>query len=206
MVFEVSDLELPRHADGQPFKSDVVAVIDETTPQVQGGTHYVVTASVILDPDAILVRLENLFVGRTRPFHWHQEGIQKKTAMIELIEEVGVVAHARYLITAPKKQKHARNELIPAIAADAYREGAAHLIIEGSDSTTEGRDRHALLNAFETEGGVPFEYDHRTKKEHVLGVADAVCGTIRGHLTGEEPEWFPRLQQSGVISELQYGV
>jgi|GEM_PF-1138212 len=195
----------PRHADGQPLRPGLVAVVDETRPQIQGGQHYVLTASVLLDADEVIERLRVIFAGRTRQFHWHKEGVQKKTAMVTLIEELGVVAHARYQITAPKRQTQARNELLAAIALDVHHDGAAHLVIEGSDRATEGRDRHVLLNTFEGVGGVPFGYDHRTKNEQILWIADAVCGAIKDHLTGDDPQWFNRLQSSGVISQLTYG-
>lgn len=195
----------PRHADGKPLRPGLVAVVDETRPQIQGGQHYVVTGSVLLDADEAVEGLGVIFAGRKREFHWHKEGIEKKTAVIALVEDLGVVAHARYQITAPKKQTQARNELIAAIALDVHHDGATHLVIEGSDRATEGRDRHALLNAFEDVGGVPFEYDHRTKNEQILWIADAVCGAIKDHLTGDDPQWFDRLQTSGVISQLVYG-
>ena len=170
-----------RHADGQPFVGDLIAVLDETSPAVGAGNYYVVSSAVIMSVGDVESALRSLFSetpDRTRPFHWHKEGPQARERMLDLITSHGIVAVSRYQSVGRKGQAKARQLLLPHVADALAAEQVDHLVIESGDATTDGRDRATLLDHFRDQGGVPFTYDWRTKNEAVLWIADAINGVI----------------------------
>lgn len=189
-------------ADGRPIASSLVAVLDETTPEVGAGVYYVVASAVIVDLAAITGDLKLLFEAspsRLRPFHWHKEGPIAKQRMIDVIISNGLIAHSRYRSVARKNQSQARSQLLIAISQDLEVEGVQHLIIESGDSSTNERDRQALLDYYRDRGGVPFEYDWRSKKEPLLWVADALNGAIHSELAHQDSNWLDQLVDAGVL-------
>ncbi|MBX7068884.1 MAG: hypothetical protein K1X38_05830 [Microthrixaceae bacterium] len=52
--------------------------------------------------------------------------------------------------------------------------------------------------------GVPFTYDWRTKAEPVLWITDAIGGSCREHLVGQDSARLDRLVANGVIDGLIY--
>lgn len=163
-------------ADGQPVIGELIAVIDETSPEMGPGVYYVLTTAVMFNSVAITSALATVFDGtpaRTRAFHWHKEGPTAGQKLIDIIIGQGVVAHSRYQSLARNKQVHARQTLLVRLADDLHAEGIEHLIVESGDEVTNSRDRTPLLAHFEGRGGVPFRYDWRSKEERLLLIADA---------------------------------
>ncbi|MCP3881294.1 MAG: hypothetical protein GY701_23320 [Sulfitobacter sp.] len=194
-------------ADGHPYVGDMVAVVDETSPDMGAGLYYAVSTAVLLDPQQVRVAVDQLFADvpdRRRRFHWSQEGLAAKTRIVEVMETTGVVAHCRYQSVGRRGTKSARRALVPAIADAAYGEGATHLIIEAGDRHTNLRDRDALLDHYRGRGGVPFHYDWRTKAEPLLWLADAISGAVKDHLTEDDPSWLARLIAAGVAQHPAY--
>ncbi len=194
-------------ADGEPYIGDMVAVVDESTPNMGAGIYYVVSTAVLINHREVRAAVDGLFAdtpGRSRPFHWHREGPAAKRRIIDIIADAGIVAHSRYRSVGRRGQAAARPGLLISIAEAARQEGASHLIIESGDDHTNERDRDALLGYYEPAGGVPFGYDWRTKREPLLWLADAVSGAISDHFTGEEPVWFAQLTAAGIIGSPEY--
>jgi len=190
-------------ADGKPVIGEMIAVIDETIPEMGPGVFYVLTTAVILNPTSAAAALAMVFddtPGRTRAFHWHREGPTARQRLIDIIIRQGVVAHSRYQSVARNKQRRARQTLLVRLADDLHIEGIEHLIIESGDEVTNSRDRNSLLTHFEDRGGVPFEYDWRSKKERLLWIADAINGALHDYYLHGNPEWFIQLCDSGVLS------
>lgn len=151
---------------------ELIAVIDETVPEVGAGVHYVLTTAVTLSPIDLDLSLAQLFSdtpGRKRPFHWHKEGPAARNRITEIIIEHGVVAHSRYQTVGRRGQRNARQLLLADLSTDLHLEGVDHLIIESVDDVTNGRDKRTLLDSFESSGGVPFAYDWRSKSERTSG-------------------------------------
>lgn len=189
-------------ADGEPFIGELVAVIDETVPEVGAGVHYVLTTAVTLSPTDIDQALAQLFSDtpqRKRPFHWHKEGPTARTRITDIIVEHGVVAHSRYQTVGRRGQRNARQLLLAELSAQLHVEGVDHLIIESVDDVTNGRDKRTLLDKFEPSGGVPFVYDWRSKSERVLWIADAINGAIHDYLIRGDVTWFSQLTEGGVL-------
>lgn len=124
--------------------------------------------------------------------------------MISLIEEHGVIAHVRVKATSRRGQVRARRELLAGLARDLAREGIGHLAIESQGGREDGRDRAVLLDTFRDAGGAPFTYDWRTKAEPLLWIADAIGGSCREHLVGQNSERHDQLVASGVLDGLTY--
>jgi hypothetical protein len=194
----------PTPADDEPFPNGIVAAIDEAAAVAGGGVHYLLTSAVIVETDRIRPDLLALVASRSRTFHWRNEGPSMRDRMISLIEEHGVVAHVRVRATSRRGQVRARRELLGGLARDLAREGIAHLAIESQGGREDGRDRAVLLDTFRESGGVPFTYDWRTKAEPVLWIADAIGGSCREHLVGQNSARHDRLVANGVIDGLTY--
>ncbi len=200
----VQQVSRPREtlADGEEIVGDLIAVMDETTPHLGAGVYYVLTTAVTMAPGELTAAIHGLFSdtpGRTRPFHWITEGVTAKQRMIDIIIDSGVVAISRHQSVGRKSQNQAREILIKAIADDLAREKIDHLVIESGDRSTNARDKAALLDHFRADGGVPFTYDWRSKKEPLLWIADAINGAIHAHLTGGDQTWFEQLQAGDVL-------
>ncbi len=198
----MTDRIIPAVADGKPIEGDLVAVIDESSPQnAAGGVTYVVAIAALFDPARALARLNGLFAAdRRRPFHWEREGVVARTRMIEIAAEVGVVATAHYSHVGRRGQASARRVMLAEMVRDAASEGVDHLVIEASDAATVGRDRAVLLQTFESTGGVPFRYDWRSKSERLLWLADAIAGAVGEYLVGKEAVWWEKLNDFGVAT------
>ncbi|MEZ5378223.1 MAG: hypothetical protein R2733_17075 [Acidimicrobiales bacterium] len=189
-------------ADGEPFAGELVAFIDETSPQMGAGIYYVLTSAVTLDVAAVTLELELLFAdtpNRTRGFHWHREGPAARQRMIDIVTRSGVIARSRHRSVARNKQIPARLDLLCALADDLVAEGIDHLVIESGDTVTNNKDKTALLTHFEPHGGVPFAYDWRSKNEKVLWIPDAINGALHAYYTAGDPSWFKQLCDAGVL-------
>jgi aspartate oxidase len=198
----VADRIRPEVADGAPIEGDLVAVIDESSPQnTAGGVTYVVAIAALFDPHRALASLGALFTAdRRRRFHWEREGTIARTRIIEIAAEIGVVATAHYAHVGRRGQSRARQGMLAEMVRDAAADGVDHLVIEASDAATVGRDRVTLLRTFEGTGGVPFRYDWRSKSERVLWLADAIAGAAGEHLVGKDDTWWQLLHDLGVVS------
>ncbi|MCP4963593.1 MAG: hypothetical protein GY925_30530 [Actinomycetia bacterium] len=189
-------------SDGAPMLGELIAVIDETVPEVGAGVHYVLTTAVTLSPTDVDLSLAQLFTdtpGRKRPFHWHKEGPAARNRITEIIIEHGVVAHSRYQTVGRRGQRDARQLLLADLSTELHLEGVDHLIIESVDDVTNGRDKRTLLDSFESSGGVPFAYDWRSKSERILWIADAINGAIHDYFVGGDITWFNQLTSGGVL-------
>jgi hypothetical protein len=190
-------------ADGEPLVGELVAVIDETVPEVGAGVHYVLTTAVMLSPITVEAALAALFMdtpGRLRPFHWHKEGPEARDRITEILVAHGVIAHSRYQTVGRRGQLAARQLLLAQLASDLHQEQVDHVVIETVDAVTNRRDKRTLLDHFEPIGGVPFAYDWRSKSERILWIADAINGALHDYMVRGDTTWLSRLQDGGVIA------
>lgn len=187
----MTDRIVPEVADGAPIHGDLVAAIDESSPQNRaGGVSYVVAVAAMFEPARARELLDGLFgAERRRPFHWEREGPVARQRIIDIAADVGVSATAYFSHVSRKGQVHTRTEMIDRIVREVSADGVDHLIIEASDAATIGRDRRAILHAFDGAGGAPFTYDWRSKSERLLWIADAVAGAAAEYVTDKDPRW-----------------
>lgn len=188
-------------ADGLPIEGDIVVVADESAPETGAGVLYVVGAAAVIDPAVVRLELDGLLQPpRNRPFHWSSEGRNARQGIIDVIADAGVVAIAHVRQVGRRGQLDARGDMIRLLADFTTNEGATHLMIETSDQVTMSRDRAVLLDHHRSDGGVPFAYDWRTKRESLLWIADTVAGATGEWAAGKNSSWFEQLQARGVLT------
>lgn len=186
----------------------MIAACDETTPEGPDGIFCVVTAAVILaDEAATKAALEGVLPkGRNRPFHWHREGPAARTAMLQAIEELGVVSHVHvHYPTGRRRQEEARMRCLGGLTVALVEDGVDELRIETRSDRQDARDQATILDTLRTlrrPGSI--SYGWWPKSEPVLWVADAVCGAIKEHLMLEGDDALNRLRASGSVGNLTY--
>lgn len=189
--------------DGAPFLGEIIAVVDESGAPSGGAVGFVLAAAVVLAPIAdieLALTTAVYTTGRKRPFHWLHEGVEKRTAVIDIACEYGMAMHVRYRWCGRKGQSPARRDLL-AITSDLLtNEGVTHLAIEHGDRSTNARDHRTLLDHHQPRGGVPFEYDWRSKAQPLMWLGDAVAGAVGEHLTDKTSVWFERLNATGLLT------
>jgi hypothetical protein len=187
----------------------LLAVLDETYPELTGGIAYTVGAAVILaDERTARSALAGIFTDthRTRPFHWQQEGPAARSAMIAVLTEIGAVAHiCVHYPTGRRKLQAARAKALRQIVPRIMHDGASRLLIESRGEVEDRRDRAVILDVLNarTASGT-LQYEWRTKSEPLIWLADGICGATRQHLLQLDDSPFNELQQAGVIGELIY--
>lgn len=184
----------------------MIAVVDETTPEVAGGILYAVV-SVVLIADAVQAKEELATVlpqGRTQPFHWNKEGPRAREAMRVCIEQVGAVGRAMVVQCGRKSQEPARAVALGATIRHLLGEGCSELFIESRAIAGDTRDRAVILDelaAAKAPGALQYEW--RTKSEPLLWIADAVGGAVREHLSGGASQWYEPIRAATDL-EIEY--
>ena len=194
----------PVSADGQPIPDGLVAAIDETVPQVQGGVTYTLVATIFRDVQDARRDIQDLTAGRTRPIHWHREGPTIREAAFGLIEHHVIEGRALARRASRVGQVSARAVLMAELVVDLASYGVDHMIIESRGTLEDGRDRNAILDCLHGLAISNITYDWRTKVEPLFGYPDALAGITREHLTLEHSPGFSRLQKANIVSEVRY--
>lgn len=188
----------------------MLAVLDETYPELRKGIAYVVSAAVLTaDENAARAALECILTDprRERPFHWNREGPQARSRMIRCLEDLGAVAHVCiHYPTGRRRVEAARAKGITTIVPRLVSEGASRLLIEARGPIEDARDRAVILDTLnDLNAAGAFAYEWHNKTEPLVWLADAVCGAVREYLI--EPnsaEHYDRLVNSGVIAQPMY--
>jgi hypothetical protein len=185
----------------------VLALIDESAPESARGVHYVIGAAVLLDPaqrNEIRERALKLIGGRRRPFHWKDEGVVCRAAMIELLGEleVGIFATIHHPV-AGRRQTAARGESLRTLASMLRREGVDELLIE-SRGLQDAKDRQTFVEAVHV-GELPpdFVYDFARKDEALMWLPDAVAGLLGEAECHKTDRWIADLQRTVAVLEVR---
>jgi hypothetical protein len=174
-----------------------------------GGIAYVVGAAVIVaDEDEARAAVTGVFAGtaRRRPFHWHEEGPTARRAIIDVLGELGAVAHiCVHYPTGRRKLEAARAGALRAVVPKIVRDGASLLLIESRGDLEDRRDRAVILdalNALQRPGELAYQW--RDKSESLLWLADGICGAVRQHLLQIDDGPLEVLRATGVVDDLDY--
>ncbi len=187
-------------ADGQPIVGDLVGLVDESGHEARGGVYYVVGAAVVVQPAEVAGLLQALVAERTNVVHWAREGPAMRQRLLDLMCDSVAAARVLWSATGRTGQVVARAQLLTGIATWANGEGVEHLIIESSDERMNLRDRQTLAqHPLSDQGGLGSVYDHRSKNEPLLWIADAVAGAFGEHLIGKGSTAFEQLVRAGVL-------
>jgi hypothetical protein len=188
----------------------VLAVLDETFPEMPDGIAYVVGSAVVLEDEAVTREaLSRVFTDdrRIRPFHWHREGPEARARLTDCLVEIGAVAHVCvHYPTGRKKLEAARRRGIEEVLPQVLDDGATELIIESRGPQEDTRDRGVILDVLHNRGeSGSLSYDWKGKTEELLWLADGVCGAVREHLLQtEHAKYYDRLTNEGVLNGLRY--
>jgi hypothetical protein len=196
----VTDRVGPEVADGEPLAGEIVGVVDESAHQAAGGVYYVVGAAVVLQATDAVDRLRALVAHRSNAIHWSREGPEMRDRLIGVLADVVVSAKVRWAPAGRRGQLALRSELLSSIAVWADGEGIDHLMIESGDESINLRDRQVLARlARHRCEPFGFQYDHRTKAEPLLWLADALAGAVGEHLAAKNSSAYERLVELGLI-------
>ena len=194
----------PIPADAQPIPEGLVAAIDETVAELQGGVTYVLTAVIFDGAYAARQDIQVLTADRTRPFHWRREGPTNRKAAVELIATHATAIKINARRGGRKAQSAARAELMTELVTELANEGVNHVIIESRGQLEDGRDRSVILNCSRWQTTGTLSYDWRTKAEPLLWYPDAMAGIAREHLIEGQSEMFSSLQKTSSLTEIRY--
>ena len=155
----------PLTADGQPIPDGLIAAVDETVVEQQGGVTYVLAAVVFGDAHAALQDAKSLTANRTRPFHWHREGPTTRATAVELIDRHAIATRIVARRAGRQSQTAARGELLTELVAELANAGVGHIVIESRGRREDGRDRSVILTCLRELPTSALSYDRRTKAE-----------------------------------------
>lgn len=181
------------------------SVIDEGLPELPGGgIAYVLAGVILVEEDAMTVkeRLEAVIAtpGRKAPFHWHQEGAEARSRMVQCLVELGATALvAVHHPTGRKRQEEARRACFEHVVPELLIEGATDLLIESRAADQDRRDQATMLELLRELDHPGLTYRWGTKATHPLWLADAVCGAVTTYLTGTDATWYQRLRMGSVL-------
>ena len=194
----------PLPADGQPIPEGLVAAVDETVVELQGGVTYVLAAVIFGEACAARQDARTLTANRTRPFHWHREGPTARNAAVRFIATHAIATKILARRAGRHAQTAARAALLTELVAELANEGVGHVVIESRGQREDGRDRYVILNCFRKLTAPAFSYDWRTKAEPLLWYPDAMAGVVREHLTDGHSPGFSFLQSAHTVTEVGY--
>lgn len=161
----------------------MLGLIDESAPLSVRGVHYVISAAVLLDPDRhgeVRARAAQVIGTRKRPFHWKDEGIEKRRAMIHVLGEleIGVFATVHRPIS-PDRERQARRATLTDLVMRLDKEGVDELVIESRGTALDGEDQRILIaGRLEGTWSPELTYSFEGKREPLLWLPDAVAGML----------------------------
>lgn len=194
----------PVVADGHPIPGGVVAAVDETVVELQGGVTYVLASVIFADAQAASRDMQTLTADRTRPLHWHKEGPRIREAAVDHIEAHAAGTRILAQRAGRQAQTRTRATLLSELVTELAGVGVGHLIIESRGQREDGRDRATILDCFRNQTAPAFTYDWRTKAESSLWYPDALAGVAREHLTEGLSADFNRLHSKLVITDIRH--
>ena len=120
----------PVPADEQPIPDGVIAAVDETVIEQQGGVTYCLVAAIFNRPHIARRDMGAVTDCRTRPLHWHKEGPRNRETAVKCCEthvDVIIVIVQR---AGRRAQTTARATLLSELITELADEGIEHVIIE----------------------------------------------------------------------------
>lgn len=185
----------------------MLGLLDESTPESARGVHYVIGAAVLMDPaqrDEVQARAVKLIGDRHRFFHWRDEGVSRRSAMIELLGEldIGVFAVIHHPVAA-KRQAVAPRESLRTLVAMLCREGVNEVLIE-SRGLQDTDDRQTLVDSVHA-GDLPagLTYAFARKDDALMWLPDAVAGLLSEAECRRTDRWIAELQREAMIFEVR---
>jgi hypothetical protein len=177
----------------------VLGLIDESAPESPRGVHYIIGAAVLLEPgrrDEVRQRISMLTGERRRPFHWKDEGVEKRATMLALLGEldVGIFATIHHPVPATR-QVAARHRSLTELLVVLDREGVDKLLIE-SRGLQDLQDQQTVLDA-RRHGLIDRDIRYRFGDKHdpLLWLPDAVAGLLSEAESRKTDHWIAELQR-----------
>jgi hypothetical protein len=107
--------------------------------------------------------------------------------------------------TGRKRQELARAEGLKTLLPLLLEEGVDELLIESrGEALVDNRDKRVIIGTLQRLGKPKLSYDWRDKSDELLWLADAVCGSVREYLLGENSSYIEQLRELGVVTDPIY--
>lgn len=174
----------------------MIAVVDETNPEIGGGVVYCVVAGIVFDEAFARTELVQVIPGRKRPFHWSEEGHVARSCMVNCLRNVNVLGKAVAVQCGRRGQERARARALTLIVTELVADGCERLIIESRDRRQDENDRAVILDTLKPIAESKFAYEWQSKREPLLWIADAIGGGVREHLVGNSSQWLERIESA----------
>jgi hypothetical protein len=180
-------------------------VIDESSDEVGDSHRYMIGAGVLvtrLEATRTQIAAEVFGPdGRVRPFHWVDEGADRRHAMLDLIGSLGIEVFA-VVSTAETRHhlEHVRNRCLRELFRNTCELGLERIIIESRERAASvtgqnRRDYNTLIEARHAgELSSRVRYEWVLKADPIVWLADAVAGAVLGAERGDM-SWLDRLGQ-----------
>lgn len=171
------------------------AYVDESIRASPSGLYLVAVA--VVPPDDVTQarrRLRSAIPRRQPRFHWRDEALPRRTAMLEMIAELGITALA-YATATPGRQDRARALCIEEMLWGLKELGASRVVFESRQARNDRKDARTIEQAKRAGRASPaLEYDfRRPQEEPLLWVPDALAGVASAHVAGEDSTLFEGL-------------
>ena len=125
-----------------------------------------------------------------------------RSRVVDVLCESAAAVSVEWAPTGRRRQVETRAKLLTEIVTWVHGHGVDHLVIEAGDATMNLQDRRTLARHPLAASGLGFRYDHRSKQEPLLWLADAVAGAVGEHLIGKGSGPYERLIAAGLLGPL----
>lgn len=163
----------------------MLGLIDETVLASSSKYTYVIAAVALVgDAHEARRRLKALNAGRSRPFHWSQEGPHARRGMAAAMADLDVIGAVFTRRCARRGQEDARAVLLTASLQWLVEHNASRVLIEQRGVSADCRDQETVdtfVSRTGSRSGLPVEW--APKSEPLLWLADGLAGAARGRYT-----------------------
>lgn len=177
------------HVGAGDTKSDLrCAYVDESIRRAPPGLYLVAVVLIAHeDEEAVRHRVRATIPRRQPRFHWRDEGVASRRAMLATIGELAPIAMA-YACEGPgRRSDRARAKCVARMTWDLQGLSADHVTFESREDRNDRKDAQTIERAKRAAEAAPhLRYTFRRPlDEPLLWVADALAGVASAHIAGE---------------------
>jgi len=157
--------------------------------------------------DALRDGVRPLLRKGEKKLHWRTDADRRHDSVIGAIVELPIEA---FVVVrrgpATDKSERRRRKCLETLLPELTLRGCDHLVMESRGPTDDRRDRDMLDAMRAKKEIVGLRLDHAPgPADPVLWIADAVCGAVVAHRTGES-RWLEAIADRVMIRNLDHGL